>query len=230
MTATTWVKEIIKCIKNLHSGWVSLLFLSEGEDGGVTIKNQTMMKKNILLVFVLFSLWRLGSLPTIFAQGITTPPFAASTQMWEIELDDGTTQIWSDYINLPECNKEELNNEKADCYRDMGIFYKYDIKYANEKRTVLCPSPWRMPAITELEQLADYGAVSDDRCMYVLNAYYKQLLSGPQHQFRYQCREFPNIIYTGIGEYGKGSHRPGWTPKYILYRDVKAKFFVRCIR
>jgi hypothetical protein len=26
-----WVKEIIKCVKNLHSGWVSLLFLSEGE-------------------------------------------------------------------------------------------------------------------------------------------------------------------------------------------------------
>ena len=80
-----------------------------------------------------------------YAQDPPPPPHAASTETWVVELDDGSTQIWSDYINIPECNVEDDKETYADCHRADGIYYAYLEKYVKINASVLCPDPWRLP-------------------------------------------------------------------------------------
>jgi hypothetical protein len=71
-----------------------------------------------------------------------TPPYAASTKTWVIEDDDGVTRTWSDYINMPECNKE--GGMYDTCHRADGIYYSYSSKYVKSHANQLCPTPWRL--------------------------------------------------------------------------------------
>jgi hypothetical protein len=71
-----------------------------------------------------------------------TPPHAASTRTWVVEAE-GATYIWSDYINLPECNKQEGD----DCKRGQAVFYLYSMEYVRANTRTLCPHPWRMPPL-----------------------------------------------------------------------------------
>jgi hypothetical protein len=78
-----------------------------------------------------------------------TPPYAASTKTWVVEGDDGVTRIWSDYINMPECNKEGDKNDP--CHRGQGIFYSYNEKYIKKRKKEMCPLPWRIPTTKDYD-------------------------------------------------------------------------------
>jgi hypothetical protein len=95
------------------------------------------MKKILIIIM-------LCGVTSSYAQ-VPPPPCAASTETWVIELDDGTIQIWSDYINLPECNKETIDGEVGGCHRAEGIYYAYTQAYAQSHVGELCPTPWRVP-------------------------------------------------------------------------------------
>jgi uncharacterized protein (TIGR02145 family) len=83
------------------------------------------------------------------------PPYAASKKVWKIESPDGQIkQIWSDHIQVPACLKKSFDggtddDPKADCrsdtYEETSIFY-YSWQYVVQNRpSLLCPDPWRVP-------------------------------------------------------------------------------------
>jgi hypothetical protein len=78
-----------------------------------------------------------------------TPPYAASTKTWVIKADS-ITQIWSDVIQIPACNKAnfKVSNVVPQCrsYKvNMNTYYYYNWAYVNANASKLCPSPWRVP-------------------------------------------------------------------------------------
>jgi uncharacterized protein (TIGR02145 family) len=77
------------------------------------------------------------------------PPHAASAKVWIVG-----NQIWSDAIQIPECNKEDFgfyNKEDSppdcrSCNDENGnTYYYYNWPYVDLNAAELCPSPWRVP-------------------------------------------------------------------------------------
>ncbi|MDR0422894.1 MAG: TonB family protein [Proteiniphilum sp.] len=79
------------------------------------------------------------------ARAQDTPPYAASAKTWKTG-----SQIWSDHINVPECDKADFNGEgdtpKADCRNNPGYHHLYTWEYVRQNAGKLCPKPWRVPA------------------------------------------------------------------------------------
>jgi hypothetical protein len=84
-----------------------------------------------------------------------TPPLAATTQTWTFG-----DQIWSDAIQCPECNKETFvhSDTEPQCrsytHAERGkTYYYYNWPYVNQNATKLCPSPWRVPTVSDFHSL-----------------------------------------------------------------------------
>jgi hypothetical protein len=105
-----------------------------------SLNNETM--KELLTIIMLCGV--------CYGYAQDTPPYAASTQTWEVEADDAT-YIWSDYINLPECNKPD----GKDCNRGEGIYNEYSWKFLQKNAGKLCPDPWTP------QQLMDHPLLND---------------------------------------------------------------------
>jgi hypothetical protein len=84
-----------------------------------------------------------------------TPPHAASTKTWMLG-----NRTWSDAIQVLECNKTSFINSNTDpqcrSYTYGGnTFYYYNWPYVSLNATTLCPSPWRVPSLSDFNILAD---------------------------------------------------------------------------
>jgi hypothetical protein len=89
------------------------------------------------------------------------PPCAASSQTWT--FGDLT---WSDAIHVPECGEETFgyNYTAPQCRNysdDRNTFYYYNWAYVDTNKTMLCPSPWRMPTEQDFNTLASDTTYSD---------------------------------------------------------------------
>jgi uncharacterized protein (TIGR02145 family) len=74
------------------------------------------------------------------------PPHAASKKKWFIQ-GNGITQIWSDAIEVPACNKLTFEGTSADCRNNPGYRgYLYSWLYVSNNAAMLCPAPWKVPA------------------------------------------------------------------------------------
>jgi hypothetical protein len=87
-----------------------------------------------------------------------TPLYAASTQTWTFG-----DQIWSDAIQIPECNKTSFTDsyDVPHCrsYTTNNItYYYYNWAYVNTNGTTLCAAPWRVPSLSDFDALI--GATS----------------------------------------------------------------------
>jgi hypothetical protein len=74
------------------------------------------------------------------------PTYAASNKAW---LIDGYAKVWSDAIQMPECNKASFaNSETTPQCRSFEIngktFYYYNQQYVKANYSRMCPSPWSM--------------------------------------------------------------------------------------
>jgi hypothetical protein len=74
------------------------------------------------------------------------PQYAASTKTWTVG-----SQIWSDVINIPECDHDAFTNSNTDPYcrsytTNGKKYYYYNWPYVNANNKTLCPSPWRVPS------------------------------------------------------------------------------------
>jgi uncharacterized protein (TIGR02145 family) len=137
------------------------------------------MKKFLLLSFA--ALLLAGNCPA------QTPPHSASTQTWTFG-----NQVWSDAIQIPECNKTDFteSDETPDCLSYTfveTIRYYYNWSYVNANKNTLCPAPWRVPTLEDFEVLLQHTTTttlmdawkleSDDSCWTTTasgsqNAYY----------------------------------------------------------
>ncbi|MDR3350941.1 MAG: BACON domain-containing protein [Prevotellaceae bacterium] len=95
------------------------------------------------------------------------PPYAASTQTWVLG-----TQIWSDVIQWPECNKSSFNTPPADCRSytsGTNTWYYYGFGFASGN---LCKSPWRVPRYDDLMTLHNAGLDTNLPAEWVIGGYY----------------------------------------------------------
>jgi uncharacterized protein (TIGR02145 family) len=84
---------------------------------------------------------------------VETPPYALTTGVWVIG-----NQTWSSVIQVPDCDKDDFypsltvsHCRSLDWY---GVkHYYYNWPYVKENAEALCPTPWRVPASTDFEQL-----------------------------------------------------------------------------
>jgi hypothetical protein len=86
-----------------------------------------------------------------------TPPHAASTKTWEFG-----NLTWSDAIQVPGCNKnafaESLTQAQCRSYTSgTSTWYYYNWPYVDANKSVMCPSPWRVPAPADFHILADHA-------------------------------------------------------------------------
>lgn len=113
---------------------------------------------------------------TVEQAALATPEHAKTTKFWIVGTGDNK-QIWSDEINLPECDKTDFQtadnpeeDDACDCRNnafvnidgsDFGFYYstKYVVKYADN----LCPDGWRVPELNDFitldKNLGGSGAV-----------------------------------------------------------------------
>jgi hypothetical protein len=81
------------------------------------------------------------------------PPTDAGTQTWLIDGPAGT-QIWSDIVNVPACRDSVFHwSVEAACgYSTVGVGI-YNYKYFEDNKSVMCPSPWRVPSVEDFAAL-----------------------------------------------------------------------------
>jgi uncharacterized protein (TIGR02145 family) len=81
------------------------------------------------------------------------PQYAASTQLWTVG-----SQVWSDVINIPECDHDAFTNSTTVPYcRSYTVnekkWYYYNWTYVNKNQDKLCPLPWHVPLQADFEAL-----------------------------------------------------------------------------
>jgi hypothetical protein len=81
---------------------------------------------------------------------INTPPDAARTYPYT-QVSGG--QVWSYAIQCPDCDKEAfVVGAAADCrsvHTGTAVYYYYNWAYVNANKDKMCPSPWRVPTVTD---------------------------------------------------------------------------------
>jgi uncharacterized protein (TIGR02145 family) len=128
------------------AAWISLNPATGTGNGTVTVTvaaNAAETERTAEVTFTSGSLSRTVSVNQEAAAN--TPPYAASTRTWTLgEL------TWSDYIQIPECNKSDYTNSRTEPYcrsneHEGTLYYYYNYTYTSQNADVLCPSPWRLP-------------------------------------------------------------------------------------
>jgi hypothetical protein len=138
--------------------WYSLSNASATGNGTVTVgvtENPTVALRAATITFNAGTFTRTVTV----TQAPNTPLYAASTQTWVMG-----DQIWSDAIQIPECNKASFyeSNDTPQCrsYTEGKTWYYYNWAYVDQYAATLCPSPWRVPTKSDFESLKTNPTVS----------------------------------------------------------------------
>jgi uncharacterized protein (TIGR02145 family) len=127
----------------------------EGETEGYTFSKTLTLSGDIALEAGNWWTMTVGSLNVEPKQAeLQTPPHARTATTWVVEIAGGAKQIWSDDINVPECDKTTYNGGnimqgfQADC-RNVGnaaYSFIYSWPYVEQNAATLCPAPWSVPS------------------------------------------------------------------------------------
>jgi hypothetical protein len=147
------------------------------------------------------------------------PPHAASKKAWVFG-----DQTWSDAIHIPACNKGNFieSNTSPDC-RSLAGWHYYNWPYVNANATTLCPSPWRVPTVTDFTTL-----VSNTTDAALINAWgYGGRANGSDmeyvtsYAFYWSSTENGNLAYNLL-------YYSGYLVAGGNYKDVGLQ--VRCVK
>jgi hypothetical protein len=155
------------------------------------------------------------------------PPQAASAQIWVFG-----EQMWSDIIQIPECNNAdfERNYTEPQCrsYSENGVtWYYYNWPYVNANKNTLCPSPWRVPDQYDLSVLGILTASIDMVEAWGLSGYAGS--DGIQNKDNYgyiwsDTHDDPN------GNYAYFFYYPGAAPGFDFMVPTDNGNPVRCVQ
>jgi hypothetical protein len=120
---------------------------------------------------------------------ITPPQYAASAKTWTVG-----NQMWSDVINIPECDHDAYTNSGTVPYcRSYTVngrkWYYYNRAYVDANLDTLCPSPWRLPTAEDFLAL--------------------DILLGGPGELHYPTQAWIDATYVGIWGGVRGAGRAG---------------------
>lgn len=174
------------------------------------------------------------------------PANAQTDRLWRIgEGDD--VQIWSDAINIPECNKTDYDEGGEftpipDCRNNPGYAYLYSWAYAAEKGDVLCPDGWRVPTKDDflaLDLALGGNGRNDQADIALRNRYVEEW--GAQYGGYYVPDA--GLMYQGEMSFywAQSEHTALFGNCWLMYKaggailpqlhyEKKTPFMVRCVR
>jgi hypothetical protein len=146
---TTWTVTV-----SSGATWCTALPATGTANGTVTINvagNPSVESRAATVTFAAGTLSKAVSV----TQAANVPTYAASTQTWTF----GSTLVWSDAIQIPDCNKSSFTTSDTDPHcRSYTLgdntWYYYNWAYVNTNAATLCPQSWHVPTYT------DFGALS----------------------------------------------------------------------
>jgi hypothetical protein len=217
----TWTAAV-----NSGAAWCTLSPASATFNGTVTVHTAENTAETARTATVTLTSGAETKEVTVTQNGTTsTPLYAASTQTWTFG-----DQIWSDAIQIPECNKTSFTNsyDVPDCrnYTNNNItyYYYYNWAYVNTNGTTLCASPWRVPSQADFVALSGVTSAGELTSAWGLPGY-----------------AYGSLMYSvGGSTYYWSSAENGSTAAYNLgysggtlsvsYSGKDSGFQVRCVR
>jgi hypothetical protein len=151
---------------------------------------------------------------------------ASSTQTWTF---GESPLIWSDAIEIPDCNKSDFGNSYTEprcrSYTSGKLRYYYNWAYVKAHAATLCPSPWKVPEQSDFNALVDatnystlfsewggYGGYASGSTVTYMSTY-----------GRYWSSTEDSTPYANYLDYRNGNLFVYYNYKYVGYQ-------VRCVK
>jgi hypothetical protein len=196
-----------------NPSWLSIPPPVSGEgDGSITVsvdENNTFFPRTASLKVTSGDVSRAMDITQQGFPKPDAPANAASTNTWIFG-----TQLWSDEVQIPACDREPAPGEffdqftaPAQCasfvYNGKKHYY-YNWKYVIDNAATLCPDPWKVPGKADLEVLHANLSHAD----FIANW------------------GFPGYIYNGVAD-AQGLQHIIWStenPRWFLISDMSNYF------
>jgi hypothetical protein len=100
---------------------------------------------------------------------LSIPPDAVKPDYYLVTFSDNTSLIWSDHIQIPECDQPLPGYDVSApaCYTllmtDGTKTYLYNWHFVNAFQDDLCPHPWHVPALSDIQVMKTLVSVADMR-------------------------------------------------------------------
>jgi uncharacterized protein (TIGR02145 family) len=145
------------------TGWCSVdVYFGDG-DGAISVNvdaNESSEPRSVVITVSEVD----GSLSeniTVEQKAFSAPQYAMTDEIWTVGEGE-TLQLWSDEINIPECNKTDFTGggtpqePLSDCRDNFGMEeygFLYTAEYVVRNADKLCPEGWRVPSLEDFAQL-----------------------------------------------------------------------------
>ncbi|MDR3350328.1 MAG: hypothetical protein LBN98_01605, partial [Prevotellaceae bacterium] len=145
---------------NVPAGWTVTVSPLSGNAGTFTVTAPNVTAPGGEALVLAADAGGKSVMRTLSLQPLIPPSAAASTQTWTF---GASTLVWSDAIQMPDCNKgdfyggnDEVPWSDGRSYTEDGYtWYYYSWAYVDNHKSTMCPSPWRVPAKADFEELLD---------------------------------------------------------------------------
>jgi hypothetical protein len=145
-----------------------------------------------------------------------TPPYAASTQTWTFGT---STLTWSDRIIAPDINCQlvaKITSSTTDAaYVVYSGHYYYSWYCVDAHKTTLCPAPWRVPNVDDLNALTKASSKANITAAWGQNGWFDVNNTTPDYSgqfFFFWTTTTYNTTYAY--EYNQNLHgQQSWTKK-----------------
>jgi hypothetical protein len=150
------------------------------------------------------------------------PPYAASASTWAFG-----SQIWSDRINATQINCQLVTKTSSSgTTTEYLIFsgkYYYNWHCVVNNQTTLCPSPWRVPDLDDVNALANAASKSTLNTQWGTTGVVdpgNTVLSFTQHMYMWSNASYDNLNgqYIETGAYS------------VTYRNKVCAMMIRCVK
>ncbi|MDR3184933.1 MAG: hypothetical protein LBT49_05955 [Prevotellaceae bacterium] len=154
---TTWTASV-----NSAATWCSV----SSSNGTVTVtvaKNPAIDARSATVTIAVNA--QLSATVGIRQAGVAPPPHAASTLTWIFGSD---ARIWSDVIHILACDKEDFDvnattTPSCRSYSENGRkYFYYNFTYVDGNKDNMCPSPWRVPDLNDINAFKDNQYIIDN--------------------------------------------------------------------
>jgi hypothetical protein len=150
-TATIAITSNSAWTVNDNAEWLSVSPTSGDGSGEVTVTAQANTTSGSRPAIITFTYGNAQTQTVAVTQALAPPTYAASTQTWAFD-----TQTWSDAIQA--CASDNLGESITEphCYiytYQEKVYHYYNFAYVTNNAATLCPSPWKVPAMSDATTL-----------------------------------------------------------------------------
>jgi uncharacterized protein (TIGR02145 family) len=161
---------------------------------------------------------------------MTVPP-DAGCRIWSVG-----TQFWSEHVRISDCDKTSFTNSNTSPYcrsyeYNDTVYYYYNWSYVNANKNSMCPTPWRVPSVSDFTNLITFLSPSP-----TINVYYPDTSTWGGVTVGYANGSSMLHLYYGYYWASTESGELAWglqMSQYSVAVETYERFFgkpLRCVR